>query len=154
MLVVLGNSATATKLNKPRNITLNGAVSGNANFDGSGNVTITTTQANIAVVTSSLTTPDTTSSSTQGVVDIPYPAGFNKNNCVIISLMSKNNSMSSESNQKWSTIGLESSSSVVKGNLGLTASLNEANITVWISKAAQEEQSKNIGIKLVLMKIS
>ncbi|MBK0062136.1 MULTISPECIES: pyocin knob domain-containing protein [unclassified Acinetobacter] len=41
-----GNSATATKLATARNIALSGAVSGSANFDGSGNITITTTANN------------------------------------------------------------------------------------------------------------
>lgn len=36
------NSATTNKLKTPRNIALSGAVSGNANFDGSGNVEIVT----------------------------------------------------------------------------------------------------------------
>ena len=36
------NAASASKLKTPRNIALAGAVSGNANFDGSGNITINT----------------------------------------------------------------------------------------------------------------
>ena len=43
---ISGNAATATKLQTPRNIALSGAVSGNANFDGSGNITINTTANN------------------------------------------------------------------------------------------------------------
>ena len=44
---------SATKLQTKRNIKLQGAVSGNADFDGSGNVVIETAQANIAVITGS-----------------------------------------------------------------------------------------------------
>ncbi|MCZ3202691.1 phage tail-collar fiber domain-containing protein [Acinetobacter baumannii] len=40
------NAATATKLQTPRNIAISGAVSGSANFDGSGNITIVTTSNN------------------------------------------------------------------------------------------------------------
>lgn len=40
------NAATATKLQTPRNIAISGAVSGSANFDGSGNITINTTSNN------------------------------------------------------------------------------------------------------------
>lgn len=40
------NAATATKLQTPRNIAISGAVSGSANFDGSGNITIVTTANN------------------------------------------------------------------------------------------------------------
>ena len=39
---ITGNAATAAKLKTPRTITLTGAVTGTATFDGSGNVTITT----------------------------------------------------------------------------------------------------------------
>lgn len=40
---ILGNAATASRLANIRNIALSGAVTGNANFDGSGNITISTT---------------------------------------------------------------------------------------------------------------
>lgn len=39
---ITGNAGTATKLQTPRNIALTGDVVGNANFDGSGNITIET----------------------------------------------------------------------------------------------------------------
>ena len=42
---LVGNAATATKLQTPRTITLSGDVSGSTSFDGSGNVSITTTVA-------------------------------------------------------------------------------------------------------------
>ena len=41
-----GNADTASKLQTARNIALSGAVSGSANFDGSGNITINTTANN------------------------------------------------------------------------------------------------------------
>ncbi|MDU5498821.1 MAG: pyocin knob domain-containing protein, partial [Acinetobacter baumannii] len=40
------NAATATKFQTPRNIAISGAVSGSANFDGSGNITINTISNN------------------------------------------------------------------------------------------------------------
>lgn len=39
---ILGNAATASRLQNARNIAISGAVTGNANFDGSGNITIST----------------------------------------------------------------------------------------------------------------
>lgn len=64
-----GNSATATKLQNARNIKLQGAVSGNANFDGSTNITINTEQANIAVLTGNITI-----SNGEGTTNVAYPA--------------------------------------------------------------------------------
>lgn len=49
-----GNAATATKLATARNIALSGHVTGNANFDGSGNITIATTDNTITTITKSL----------------------------------------------------------------------------------------------------
>ncbi|HHP4695846.1 TPA: hypothetical protein ACSBZO_003365 [Acinetobacter baumannii] len=43
---ISGNAATATKLQIARNIALTGAISGAANFDGSGNISINTTSNN------------------------------------------------------------------------------------------------------------
>ena len=43
-----GNAASASKLAIPRNIALNGVVVGAVNFDGSGNVAITTTTTQLA----------------------------------------------------------------------------------------------------------
>lgn len=44
---ISGNSGTTTKLKTSRTISLTGAISGSVNFDGSSNVTITTTLNNI-----------------------------------------------------------------------------------------------------------
>lgn len=82
-----GNSATASKLATARNIKLQGAVNGNANFDGSGNITITTKQTNIAIITGSVDITMTQGGEQvyKGQKFINYPTGYNKDNCVVIS---------------------------------------------------------------------
>ena len=102
-VLVLGNAATATKLATARtingtnfdgsgNITtskwgtartlaLSGAVNGSASVDGSGNVTITTTQANIAILTGTISL-----SNGSGNVEVNYPSGYTKDNCVVIAV--------------------------------------------------------------------
>lgn len=93
-----GNSATATKLATARNIALSGAVKGNANFDGSGNITITTTQTNIFVLTGNITLNSNTSDNalnnrcTYTDFSINYPNGLNKDNCILIGYGKQNNS--------------------------------------------------------------
>ena len=79
---VHGNSATATKLQTARKITLNGDVTGSANFDGSSNVTITTNLANVAVLKGTITGDGTESPSK----NISYPAGFTRDNCVVLTV--------------------------------------------------------------------
>lgn len=106
---VIGNAATATKLQTARtingtsfngtanittvkwgasrNIAISGAVQGNANMDGSGNMNIVTTQANISVLTGTITT--TAATGTDTVINtkkIDFPSGFTKDNSVVISI--------------------------------------------------------------------
>lgn len=83
-----GNSATSTKLATKRTIAVSGAVSGSTQFDGSGNVIITTKQANIAVLTGNLVTKGegTTENPEFSNAQIDFPEGFNPQNCVVISL--------------------------------------------------------------------
>jgi len=80
LVLVLVMHGTATKLQNPRNIKLEGAVEGEANFDGSKNIKITTTQANIAVLEGYLAQDGESKE-----VSTNYPEGFNKTNCVVIS---------------------------------------------------------------------
>ena len=75
--VVHGNSATATKLQTARSIAIGGAVKGSANFDGSGNITINTSQNNIFVLTGTVELKNGV-----GSTSINYPTGCNKNNCI------------------------------------------------------------------------
>lgn len=76
-----GNSATATKLQTSRNISLSGDVTGSASFDGSKNVTINTNLANVAVVTGKISLTNGS-----GIAYLNYPNGYNYNNCVVISI--------------------------------------------------------------------
>lgn len=81
VVVVLGNSATASRLLTARDITLNGAVSGSANFDGNNNISINTVQSNITVLTGTVNLTNGV-----GSVNLGYPPGYNKDNCVAISI--------------------------------------------------------------------
>lgn len=80
LVLVLAMHGTATKLQNARNISVTGAVEGEANFDGSKNITISTTQANIAVLEGNL--PQDGESKE---VSTNYPTGFTKDNCIVIS---------------------------------------------------------------------
>lgn len=81
---------TTTKLKTARNIKLQGAVSGNANFDGSANITINTTQTNIAVLDGSISlTANTTDNASNNKMQqtqwsMDYPSGFSKDNSIVI----------------------------------------------------------------------
>jgi len=147
-----GNAGTATKLATARKIALTGAVSGNANFDGSGNINITTTQANIAVLTGTITTPDANSDTVSATTTFSYPSGFNANNCVIIGLMSHNNA--STGSVFCTTGGTGTSAENMRGNYGLQGVLKESDIQVYVSKVDKVASSTTISVKLVLMKIS
>ena len=85
-MIAVAILGTATKLKTIRNIALSGAVKGNANFDGSGNVEINTTQNNIFVLSGSVyIEPVTEVGGSSGAnVTINYPSGCNADNCVPI----------------------------------------------------------------------
>ena len=105
-----------------RNIALTGAVTGNANFDGSGNISITTKQGNIAILTGKLK-----ANGTDADTDIAYPNGFNQNNCVVLSYAIKNASNTSGGY----TIGMTNdSASYVRGGMGIAISLRDSKITI------------------------
>ena len=90
LVILVLMHGSATKLKAVRNIKLQGGVAGNANFDGSANIIINTTQTNIKVLTGSLELNANTSSNaseghctfTEKVVN--YPEGFTKDNCIVV----------------------------------------------------------------------
>lgn len=80
VVIVVAMLGTATKLQTARNIKLHGAVNGNVNFDGNEDVTINTTQDNIAVLTGNVTINASSSNSVQ----ISYPSGYTKDNSILL----------------------------------------------------------------------
>lgn len=148
LVSVLGNSATATKLQTARTISLSGDVSGSASFDGSKNVTINTDLANIAVLTGT---------AVNGVANINYPSGFNSNNCVVISQMYKRTGSSTGFNSG-TTLEISNGSS---GALPNIVELLPANIRVklrllYISSnntVLSGNVDFNVEYKIMLMKI-
>lgn len=139
LAVVHGNSATATKLETARKINLTGAVSGNGSFDGSGNIEIATTQANIAILTG-----DITLESSGGSATINYPSGFTKDNCIIIACGITYNSAG------YRAFG------TVQASVSTGARLSSSSITVccYPVQASTGSPTGTFNYKLVLMKIS
>lgn len=79
---VSGNAGTATKLQTARKIILSGAVTGEGSFDGSDNVTITTTIAEqggaiFAKTSANVTTIEEIPENTDYTIPIPYTVGNN-----------------------------------------------------------------------------
>lgn len=152
---VHGNSATADKLKTAKNIKLQGAVSGNANFDGNNDVTITTTQSNIAVIMGTMNADKSTSVTNSTA----YPAGFTKDNCIVIASMLQS---SSNSNGVWGMGTTFDSSSLNTGNLAHRVYLNAngvvilAKLITMTNNTAPQfiEFTGNINYKIVLMKVS
>lgn len=145
---------SANKFKTARNIALNGAVSGNANFDGSGNITITTTQANIAVVTGTFA-----ESTNDYEATVNFPIGFTATNCIVISAMAHN---PNNSENAWGTGTVFSSRDYVGGAVPLSVRINNTNILVKmrnINFNTGSEQTAYVGkgapfnFKVVLMKI-
>ena len=152
--VAHGNSSTASKLQTARNIAISGAVKGSANFDGSGNVTINTTQANIAVISGKVTLNANTNDNfsenkcTMTDVSLNYPTGFSMNNCVVICVGINYNSAG------YYDFGWTNHLDTLQFARGLRpyeVTLNNAKINLSIGNLMASENMVNY--KIVLMKI-
>ena len=138
-----GNITTA-KWGTARTIALSGAVSGSASVNGSGNVTITTSQANIAVLTGNFTAAADTAAN---VKNLNYPSGFTKDNCVVLAY----------GKYYYATTGYSfghhsnNSAGMLFGTNDNDITLGDT-ITLWYNNISSS--SVKIYYKIVLMKVS
>lgn len=153
-----GNSATATKLQTTRKITLDGAVKGEIGFDGSSDVVINTIQNNIAIINGQMILEANSQSNVennleqQTILNIDFPKGFNKDNCVCIAFGMKTYE---EKNYSYGVAFTESNRfvtgsyirNVVLGNTNDDNS--KISLHVWNMTTAQH----TVYYRLVLMKI-
>lgn len=123
---------TASKLKDARTISLTGDVSGTANFDGSSNITIQTT-GKFATLTGTIAGNNTESPSKT----ISYPAGFNKNNSVVITAnLQRSNSKGYGA--------VYDSASYVGGAIPLRVALGDSNLTLTIKNIQLSESKTTI----------
>lgn len=163
-----GNSATATKLATARKINgtnfdgsadittakwgtartlaLSGAVSGSASVDGSGNVTISTTQANIATLTGTISMNDNGIGSTS----VAFPSGFNKDNCVVLSVMYKYGS----SFKTWVNGMLTNTGGIVNDYIVTLGKVDGTDNNKIYIQFQGESAFDSVPYKIVLMKVS
>lgn len=150
-----GNSATATKLQTARTISLSGAVKGSVSFDGTKNVTISTIQDNIAILTGNITVPANSKNNSKfeadANVNIAYPNGFTKQNTRIISIAT-----SIASGSIWSTGMVPEQEDVdliayQRGMLPSYVSKNDNNLIFNVYNALS--QAINIKYEVILFKI-
>lgn len=150
MVVVLVMLGTATKLKTARNIKIQGAVSGNANFDGSANVTINTIQNNIEVLKGSISI---SASDTSGIfngtasVTVAYPAGYTKDNCKVLSIST---ALSVQGLYSTGSIPKFVATDLQKGMVPIFVTRANDNLTIKAYNAAT--QVANINYEIVLIK--
>ncbi len=140
---VHGNSATATKLATARTITLSGAVSGNINFDGSGNVTMVTKQANIAILTGTVVA----AGSNEKNLEINYPSGFNNTNSAVLSC-----GLGRESNNYSYGQKKQNTSATASGLAINNVNLNPNKIKLNIKFDFETNSNITLYYKIILMK--
>lgn len=146
LIVALAMPGTASKLQTAREITLEGAITGNANFDGSSDIVINTNQNNFAVATGSVNLANGV-----GNTNIDYPEGYNKDNCVVLSFMAFNGTNVNGYGYGY----LENSSGYVAGAIGHSINLGSSKIAVAVQNPISSTSgSGTYQIKIVLMKIS
>lgn len=155
LVSVRGNSATATKLQTARTISLSGDVKGSASFDGSKNITITTDLANVAVLTGTISGPADSNGSYSKTIN--YPSGYNQSNCIIIGWALE----LSNSATIWGTGMTLDSGGYVAGSMPTSISMRSDNINLKIRNVYVSSDGEVFSIpltgsysyKIVLMKI-
>ncbi len=131
------HAITADRLKTARKIKLTGAVSGEASFDGSKDVTITTTQANIAILEGKLAQDNDSDE-----VNVPYPEKFNKQNCVVISYACTGGTTS----QLFTVGSLYDSRSYIRGGLPMAVTLRDNDIAICAKRITMiDGQSPSVG---------
>ena len=128
---------------------MNGDITGSANFDGSGNVTINTDLANIAILTGTMS---------NGSATISYPSGYNKDNCVVISTMLKRVGVASTRGYSFGTTFLpaDGTSGSISSKIELQTSsiiLSGRHLYLSDSGVTVMEVNYDIDYKIILMKI-
>lgn len=124
-----------SKWGTSRKITISGAVSGNANVDGSGDVTINVSQSNIAVLTGNVSI-----SNGSGYTELNYPNGYTKDNCVAIA--------------SGLNMGNYYEFNHVDGLMLVGTRLTATKVIFRVSSVQDISSSGTKGFKIVLMKIS
>lgn len=152
-VIVQAILGTTTKLKTARNIKLQGAVSGSANFDGSANITITTTQSNIKIVSGSATLTANTNEyatdnrCTMTNISIDYPDGFSSSNCRVLSTAIK---MGAQPYYTYGWTNYLSSVEMLKGVLPNNVALQESKIMLSIGNLSTN--TTNIQYEIILLK--
>lgn len=104
---------------------------------------------NIVTIFGTIQMPEANDENLTGITYVNYPNGFNKDNCIIIGLMSHNTSHT----DYWSTpMSSESISSAQLGNGNLMATLTSDNIRVRSDKSNAAMPRKDVTFKLALLK--
>lgn len=102
----------------------------------------------IKQVNGTIVLPDAKSGVTTGYTHIEYPKGFNKDNCIIISLTSKK-----EDKEDYWTADDKSYAGSYIGNGGLSAGLSNDFIVVKADKYSNVLETYDVEVKITLMKV-
>ena len=145
---------SANKLKTARKISLTGDVSGSVNFDGAGDVTINTTQNNIAVLEGNVNVlkTDAVNVYQQTIKTINYPEGYNKNNCVCVALGTTTDVNSRGFSYDGSESTANASVGMLVGNPPKAVQLVNSNMSLKLYNITSSD--KLIYYKIVLMKIA
>lgn len=150
---------TATKLQNLRKIKIEGAVEGEVDFDGSQNVTIATTQANIAILEGDLPNDGINTE-----IIVGYPKGFSRDNCAVISKSGIR--APSQEGRIYTTGTTFDSASYARGGVTISADLNSSGIRITAKNIQINEGTSGLngitralgsetkfGYRVILMKI-
>lgn len=112
------------------------------------NVSAKLSVGNIAIVTTSISTPNDNSATSKNVT-VAYPDGFNKDNSIVLSVMG----MNTNDYDYWVTPMPPTSIAFIAGGTGLHAKLKNNNIEVGIVIPSPSTSLKTYSVKVVLLRL-
>lgn len=101
-------------------------------------------------MTGTITTPAAGSDISTGQTKLNYPAGYNRTNSVVLSIMGGKRSDSSILTTQMPV----SATGMLLGASGLAVTLDTTNIIIRKEKVGVEEPASTVSFKLVLLKIT
>ena len=109
------------------------------------------TNDKIVVLTGTIVMPAANADDLTGYVEVNYPSGFTRDNCVILSLMSHN--QNTKYKDYWTLATSNNDSMQILFGSNCSAILKDSKIRISSNKASASLARNDITYKLVLMRI-
>ena len=108
-------------------------------------------KGDFAVLTGTITMPEANDAALNGTAEVNYPSGFNKDNCVVVSILSHN----SVHTDWWATptSNEQVTTTMIRGNGNTSVVLKPDKVSISSFKANKAQSRDDVSYKITLMKV-